>query len=148
MCILAVFISILMSTTSFGQSKESEAKPDTAIASKIGWIAYPYAFYTPETQLAVGAGGIVHFKTANILGLRPSKVLLTAYYTSNNQYFMSLKPVIYLADEERKVIESNINYGKEILKFYGVGNSTPEIEILIIPCNRFSFILNLPVKHL
>jgi len=128
--ILLVTCLILLAMTSsiYAQLEESEASADTILSSKVGFFGYPYAFYTPETQLAIGAGALVHFKTGEILRLRPSKVLLSGYYTTNDQYYISLAPILFLANKEQTRIESKINYGKEISKYYGAGNETLEID--------------------
>jgi hypothetical protein len=120
--LLAVFIK------AEAQTPVSDTEADTVLSTDIGWIAYPFAFYSPETKLAFGAGGIIHFRTAKIKALKPSKILFSGYYTTNSQYYVKLVPVIYLANENETIIEANLNYGKEIAKFYSVGNKTPDIE--------------------
>jgi hypothetical protein len=52
--ILTIFFIMLFFSFSYAKLEESEAETDTAIASKLGWMAYPYAFYAPEIQLAIG----------------------------------------------------------------------------------------------
>ena len=63
--LLSLLILPLISV--FGQ-----AERDTVIANKIGWMAYPYAFYTPETELAFGAGSLVYFRTSSQASLKPA----------------------------------------------------------------------------
>ena len=82
---IGLLLILLLPTRLFAQ-KETES--DTVIADKIGWMAYPYAFYTPETQLAFGAGALIHFRTTTKEPVRPSKILLSGYYTINNQYYI------------------------------------------------------------
>ena len=120
-----LLILLLLPTLLFAQ-KETET--DTVIAGKIGWMAYPYAFYTPETQLAIGAGALVYFRTTTKEPVRPSKILLSGYYTTNNQYYIKLTPVIYFPGMDQDIIDLKFIYSKEIGKFYGVGQSTPEFE--------------------
>ena len=36
-----------------------EEKSDTVGIGGLNWFAYPYMFYSPETNLAFGAGGII-----------------------------------------------------------------------------------------
>jgi high-affinity nickel permease len=64
----AIVIILLLPILLFAQK---ETATDTVIADKIGWMAYPYAFYTPETQLAFGAGALIHFRTSNKEPVRP-----------------------------------------------------------------------------
>jgi hypothetical protein len=91
-------------------------------------IGYPYLFYTPETQLAFGLGGMVYFRTALQPSQRPSKITLSGYYTTNNQYLISLKPRIYFPGKKRFYVESNFYFSTSILKYYGIGNNTGEID--------------------
>jgi len=49
--------------------------------------AYPFAYYTPETELAFGAGGIVTYYTSRTeRELRPSKTSLSGYYSTRGQF--------------------------------------------------------------
>ena len=89
--------------------------------------AYPYAYYTPETELAVGAGGIITFYTGPEKVLRPSKATVSAYYTTKEQYKITFAPELYFT--ENKYFGSlNFDYGRYVDKFWGVGNSTPDID--------------------
>ena len=106
LCFLFFLIPIIIS---FGQSER-----DTVIANKIGWMAYPYAFYTPETELAFGAGSLVYFRTKPVLTLKPSKILFAGYYTTNNQYFIKLAPTLYFAGTSNMIIESEFSYAREL----------------------------------
>jgi outer membrane protein assembly factor BamA len=88
---------------------------------------YPYAYYTPETELAVGVGGIVTFYTGHDKVLRPSKATVSAYYTTKQQYKITLAPELYFS--ANKFFGSlNFDYGRYVDKFWGVGNTTPDID--------------------
>lgn len=90
--------------------------------------AYPYVFYTPETEFALGAGGIVTFYTSRRDSmLRPSKVTASGYYSTRKQYKLSLVPVVYFA-QNRWLATAPIDFGQYVDKFWGVGNATGEIE--------------------
>lgn len=89
--------------------------------------AYPYLYYTPETQLAFGAGGIVTFYTDSAVEMRPSKVTVSAYYSTKKQYRISLKPEVYLA-RNRVLLGADLNYGFYVDKFWGIGPSRPDIS--------------------
>jgi hypothetical protein len=87
--------------------------------------AFPYAFYTPETQLAFGVGGIITFYTSKARILRPSKVTLSGYYSTNAQYKITLSPQLFLA--QNSIFTSlNLNFGRYVDKFWGIGNNTSE----------------------
>jgi hypothetical protein len=124
--IIYILIILVLLTSILLAQHETEA--DTVIAGEIGWMAYPYAFYTPETQLAFGVGGLMYFRTTTSQIIRPSKILLSGYYTTNKQYYIKLAPVVYFPGRDQESLELKVIYAKEILKFYGIGNDTPEIE--------------------
>jgi outer membrane protein assembly factor BamA len=87
---------------------------------------YPYAFYSPETQAAIGAGGIFLFYTKDKSDiLRPSKVGFGAFYTSNKQYKFSVNPSVYF-NSNKLVLQMPMSFGYSLDKFWGVGNETIE----------------------
>ena len=90
-------------------------------------VGFPYAYYTPETELAVGVGGILTFYTGQELILRPSKITLSGYYSIRDQYKISLGTQAYFA-RNSTFLSVNLNYGQYADKFWGIGNNTPEIE--------------------
>ena len=51
-------------------------KPDTVGVGGADWFAYPYIFYSPETNLAFGGGGIVYFKLSDRTDAKSSSILL------------------------------------------------------------------------
>jgi len=90
--------------------------------------AYPYVFYTPETQFALGAGGIATFYTSRRDSiLRPSKVTVSGYYSTRKQYKLSLSPFAYFG-KNRWLATAPIDFGQYVDKFWGVGNQAPEID--------------------
>jgi hypothetical protein len=109
--------------------KVKDALDTTAFSvNEIKVIGYPYAFYSPETELAFGLGGMIYFRTALQPSQRPSKITVSGYYTTNNQYNVSIKPRIYFPGPRRFYAESNFYFSYDILKYYGLGNSTPDID--------------------
>jgi len=109
--------------------KEVEKLDTTTFkVNELKLIGYPYAFYTPETQLAFGLGGMIYFRTALQPAQKPSKITIGGYYTTNNQYLISLKPRIYFPGKKRTYFESDFSYSYDVGKFYGTGNSTKDID--------------------
>ena len=102
--------------------------PDTSKARKVEYAYYPMGFYTPETQFAFGAGGMIYSRLGFEKDLQPSKIQLSAYYTTNHQYSFSAMPTLYFGGSAKVISESKFIYNKEISKFYGIGNQTSEIE--------------------
>jgi len=101
---------------------------DSSKGYKIDYAIYPMAFYTPETEFAAGAGGMIYTRLGLEKYLQPSNLKLSAYYTTNHQYSISAIPTLYFGGSAKVISESKIIYSKEISKFYGIGNNTPEIS--------------------
>ena len=106
----------------FGQTEE-----DSTDLTKVSVFGYPYAFYTPETQLAFGLGGMLYFRTIRDSSIELSNIILSGYYTLNDQYKFTLSPELYLS-KSGDYFSSNLSYGKYLDKFYGYGSQSPEID--------------------
>ena len=96
--------------------------------SYFGILGYPYAFYSPETQLAFGAGGMVYFSTSPREKINLSKITISAYYTTNRQYNFSISPRLFFPGISKVYLEAGIIFSKSLLEFYGLGNNTPETD--------------------
>ena len=105
----------------------AQSEEDTTVTNGITFFGYPYLFYTPETNLAFGAGGIMYFRTAREQELNLSSVLLSGYYTINNQYSLTLAPELYFS-RNRYIARGEFNFGKFLDKFYGYGSNSEEID--------------------
>ena len=108
---------------SLTESKADE-KLDSLNQNNFGLIGYPFAFYSPETELAFGAGGMFYFRLGLFRDIRLSKITISAYYTTNKQYNFSVIPVIYFPGNKQVNLNGKINFAKEEGKFFGVGNQT------------------------
>lgn len=125
--ILIILASLVSSEESYAQEKALEeiTSEIDSINHKPTLNVYPYAFYTPETQLAFGAGGIFIFYTGEDSILRPSKTSFGAYYSTNKQYKLSMNNKLYFF-RNKLYFNWSMAYGYYIDRFYGIGNSTPE----------------------
>jgi outer membrane protein assembly factor BamA len=94
---------------------------------KLSISAYPYVYYTPETEVAFGAGGIMTFYTGKDLVLRPSKIALSGYYATTGQYKFTLAPQLYFT-KNKYFSSAALDFGNYVDKFYGIGKDTPEID--------------------
>jgi len=87
-------------------------------------VALPYAFYTPETNIAFGVGSIYSFRpTGSSISNRPSNVKFAATYTQKNQLIMSFIPEIYF-NNQTMLFNGFYTYYKYPDKFWGIGNNT------------------------
>ena len=105
----------------------AQSETDSTKNNAMQVFGYPYAFYTPETNFAIGAGGMIYFRTANILDLNLSSILLSGYYTINDQYSLTLTPELYFASN-KYIAQGEFNFGKFLDKFYGYGSNSKEID--------------------
>lgn len=122
-----LLISLPLAAQITQDSSKAIVKQELLKTQKTSIKAFPYVYYTPETELAFGVGGIMTFYTAKERILRPSKITLSGYYSTRKQYKITLIPELYLS-KNALFISSNINFGTFVDKFWGVGNNTPDIE--------------------
>ena len=86
---------------------------------------------------------MIYFRTALQPAQKPSKITIGGYYTTNNQYLISLKPRIYFPGKRGHYFESDFSYSYDVMKFYGTGNSTPDIDSASYKSSSFGIY----VKH-
>lgn len=113
-------------------------------SKRTSFNAYPYAFYTPESQLAFGAGGIYIFYGGKEKDLRPSKIGFGGYYSTNKQYKISINPNFYFFGNQLYV-EAPTSYGFFINKYWGIGDDTPNIENAAYSVQTFSSTLTVQI---
>jgi outer membrane protein assembly factor BamA len=118
--------------------------------------AYPYVFYTPETKLAFGAGGILLFYTKksrlfreeeNMEELKPSKIGFGGYYSTNNQYKITIDPKLYFF-HNKIYFELPTSYGFFVNKYWGIGDDTPNRDSVSYSQQSFTTLFNVQVPPL
>lgn len=128
---ILIVIILIFTQLSFPQNVIKDTtnvkKPDTLAVRGVDWLAYPYIFYSPETSLAFGGGGIVYFKLYENPKAKSSSITPSFYYTINGQYDITIIPELFLIDDKLK-IWSKLNYSSYFDRYYGIGNNSPEIE--------------------
>ena len=122
---VAVEAPVLVDTTN-----QAPAPEDTTNQKLHGTSlkAFPYAYYTPETELAIGAGGILTFYTAQERILKPSKVAASFYYSTRKQYKLSVDPQLYLSRNEI-FTSMYLDLGQAVNKYYGTGSGTSDLGV-------------------
>lgn len=136
---------ILLVLILFGKIVSQEVHTDTVKTKSFDWFAYPYAFYSPETSLAIGGGGVIYFKLANRPNAKSSSVTPSFYFTVNGQYDLTIIPEIYFLEDNLKVY-SKLNYASIFDRYYGIGNQTEEIDNAVYLQDNFQFQLRLLPK--
>ena len=97
-------------------NKPTKAKP----------TVLPIAFYSPETKLAIGATGLLLFKTSDSI-TRTSFIDFFGLKTQRNQRIYASFWSIF-TPRERFFIKGEIYFSKFPDYFYGIGNTSPEIS--------------------
>jgi hypothetical protein len=132
-CMFFVLLSALQAQEAAPDSTEA----DSTAKRKLSFSGYPYAYYTPETELAFGVGGIVIFYTAANRKILPSKTTIGGWYSTNNQYNLSIKPVMYF-NRNKVYLELPVNFGHYVDKFWGIGNNTVDTGTEKYTLNEFA----------
>jgi len=87
-------------------------------------IGLPFIYYSPETKLAFGAGGVFNFRTGlDKQAARTSSVWGYASYNLAKQFNVLVKPEIYLK-ANGLILNGTFGYARAPQRFYGVGNDS------------------------
>jgi outer membrane protein assembly factor BamA len=88
-------------------------------------VILPVFFYTPETKMAGGVGGLLAFHPAwNPDGGRPTAISFYAIYTQLKQFSMKIEPEIYLG-RENYLLKGKFGFERYPNKFWGYGDDAP-----------------------
>ncbi|MBE0713894.1 MAG: BamA/TamA family outer membrane protein, partial [Candidatus Aminicenantes bacterium] len=121
-CILAPYRASAQDIQAGGAEKEAINSKD---AFKAHLIALPFIYYSPETKLAFGGGGILNFRAGrNKEQTRASTVWAFGTYTLARQFQIVVKPEIYF-ERNRFFLSGNLRYERTPQDFFGIGNDMP-----------------------
>ncbi len=115
-------------------------------SGNLSLVGYPIAFYTPETDAAIGLGGMAYFNITKPKRKRVSKIKISTWYSRTNQYSIALIPSIYFPGTNRFHLEGEIKFAKEKKRFYGIGNSTLDADDTPYSINREKYYVELVRK--
>lgn len=124
--IKVLFFSLLMLSRPVYSSTLTEKKEEHGKLkqNKSSFIFLPIIYYTPETKIAGGVGGIYYFRTSGKKSnSRPSSILADVVYTQEKQVLLEFYPDLYMKNGEYHLVGS-LRYRKYSEKFYGIGNNT------------------------
>jgi outer membrane protein assembly factor BamA len=123
-----MMVVFIVSATNLSYAQESEknkSESDSTSKREMSLDGYPYIYYTPETELAFGVGGIMVFYTADDTVVLPSKVVLGGYYSTKAQYKVTLDPAFYFNDN-KLFINMPLSFGYFVDKYFGIGPNSPD----------------------
>lgn len=121
-------ISILMTFFAFTTAlwAKENSQPDSLQQNRNSLVALPYAYYTPETKFAFGAGAIYSFRpSGGSPAERPSNVRIALTYTQLKQIILAFLPEFYI-ENENYLCSGYYGFYKYPDKYWGIGNDTPE----------------------
>jgi len=123
------FLALLLAVA---LSPRAAAAQETAVERdphRTRLIGLPFVYYTPETKVAFGAGGVLSFRAGRDKEeARTSSVWAYAGYNLARQFNVLLKPEIYLK-ANGLILSGAFRYERAPQKFYGVGNDTPSSDV-------------------
>lgn len=120
--LICVWILKMLLFPAFASGEESEPNSKGKKDSQL--ILLPVVFYTPETKIAGGVGGMYYFRTAKEKKEQhPSSIFAALIYTQKRQALLEFKPDIYLKNGGFHLY-GNLGLKKYSEKYYGIGNDT------------------------
>jgi outer membrane protein assembly factor BamA len=121
----ALVIFSLMSSV-FGRMDEGQQAEKDGAEAKNQLLALPIVYYTPETKIAGGFGGIYYLRSLkdNLKG-HPSTFFMDMIYTQEEQFILEFIPDFYLDSGKRHLV-GYLGFKDYFEKFYGIGSQTTE----------------------
>jgi len=104
---------------------ELPVERDTVNIGKLSFTGYPYIFYTPETEFALGGALIFTMRLSDNPDVKPSNAILSGYYSVKHSYDIFLNPEFFLGND-KYYLGLSIDYYRFVDKFWGIGNQTPD----------------------
>ncbi|HCV43725.1 MAG TPA: hypothetical protein DGH68_09605, partial [Bacteroidetes bacterium] len=124
--LLVAFLLLLWFMDANAQVPAAAAVIDTVEFKKLSLSGYPYVFYSPETEFALGGALVGTYRETEAPELKPSNVTLSGYYSVKHQYDLYLVPEIFFAGG-KYYLTGFLDFARMVDKFWGIGNSTPDI---------------------
>lgn len=125
--ILILTLMLVVANSGFAQDtdalEEITKKVPDSLDRKSTFSGFPYVYYTPETKLAFGAGGIFIYYTGEEENLSPSKINFGGYYSTNKQYKISFSNTSYFLGD-KIYFYMPVSYGKFVNKYWGIGENS------------------------
>lgn len=118
-CFLGFLLLVGFSKLGFAQTESADSAGVTFTAP------LPVVFYTPETNLGLGAALIRNFYPGEKASPRPSQLQLGGAYTFNKQLLLFFNYQLFLKDGRREIF-GELGYYDYIYFYYGLGNNTQQ----------------------
>ncbi len=128
--VLIIGLALLFQQAAAAQAGPGDVPEKTgqaaAEAFKPRLVAIPFVYYSPETKLAFGGGGVLTFRVGREKAkTRASSVWAFGTYNLARQFQVVVKPEIYFS-RNSFFVSGNIRYERTPQKFFGVGSDMPD----------------------
>jgi hypothetical protein len=123
---IAAAMILFLHPSALGQVEMSPTR-DTVRVGELDITGYPYFFYSPETEFALGGAMIFTMRLSPDPDVKPSNAILSGYYSVKGSYDIFFNPEFYLGHDQY-YIGISADYWRFVDKFWGIGNDTPDID--------------------
>jgi outer membrane protein assembly factor BamA len=109
---------------------------DSMEVGNLSITGYPYIFYSPETEFALGGALIFTKRLGSDRKVKASNAMLSGYYSVKKSYDLFLNPEFFL-DDDKYYVTASFDYYRYVDKFWGIGPSSPDIDSVGYVRNAF-----------
>jgi len=117
----------LLATGKMAGQLELPTTRDSVTVGQLSLTGYPYIFYSPETEFAIGGALIFTKRLSSDPKIKASNAMLSGYYSAKKSYDLFLNPELFL-DDGKYYVTASIDYYRMVDKFWGIGPSSPPID--------------------
>lgn len=109
-----------------GREDASKSEENKEKEKRNQLLVLPIVYYTPETKIAGGVGGIYYLRSSkDPLKGHPSTFFVDIITTQKKQFIIEITPDLYL-DKGKFHLVGYLGFKKYIEKFYGIGSQTTD----------------------
>jgi outer membrane protein assembly factor BamA len=130
------FVCLLFFLPSVAAAQLEVPARDSMEVGGLSITGYPYIFYSPETEFALGGALIFTQRLGTDPGVKASNAMLSGYYSVKKSFDLFLNPEFFLGDDKYYVTAS-FDYYRYVDKFWGIGPSSPDIDSVGYVRNAF-----------
>ncbi len=106
---------------------ELSIERDTVKIGRLQVTGYPYVFYSPETEFALGGALILTRRLSADTTVKPSSAMISGYYSAMHSYDLFFNPEFFL-EEDKYYLGIAADYWRFVDKFWGFGNDSPDSD--------------------
>jgi hypothetical protein len=124
--IFFVFVVLFLVSPAVSWMDERPESENNGKEKKNQLLTLPILYYTPETKIAGGVGGIFYLRSMKEkLSGHPSIFFMDMVYTQEKQFIVEIIPDLYLNTGKFHLV-GYLGFKNYIEKFYGIGSHTTD----------------------